>query len=133
VPGFVTDYGEKFTAARGYGWSRDVSEHHRRRGKAQVLPDTYQLTRSHDVWECELPSGDYFVDVSIGDSAYRQFGQHVTVERQTAFRNHTTRIGRFAETRVAVTVSDGKLTVEIGRPGSETNTCLNWIRISRKR
>ncbi|MDP7014176.1 MAG: FAD-dependent oxidoreductase, partial [Pirellulaceae bacterium] len=48
VPGFVTDYGEKFTAARGYGWSRDVSEHHRRRGKAQVLPDTYQLTRSHD-------------------------------------------------------------------------------------
>ena len=128
----VTDHGDAVSSERGYGWSRRITQH-RRRGKLSLLPDTYVLTRTHDVWECVLPSGDYTVDLSIGDSAYEQFGQNVTVEGQPVFRNHTTRLARFAEKQLQVTVSDGKLTVEIGLPGSKTNTCLNWLRIAKRR
>ena len=87
------------------------------------------MTRTHDVWECALPVGKYIVDLSIGDSAYEQFGQNVTVESVAFFRDHTTAKGRFAEKSVELQLSDGKLTVEIGRKGSKTNTCLNWVRI----
>jgi hypothetical protein len=30
-----------------------------------------------------------------------------------------------------ITVKDGRLTVELGLPGRNQNTCLNWLRIAR--
>jgi hypothetical protein len=127
--GFTTDHGDVFSDDRGYGWHRDLTQHHRWRGLCPLLPDTYILTRTLDVWECVLPVGKYIVDLSIGDSAYEQFGQNVTVEGVAFFRDDTTAKGRFAEKSVELQVNDGKLTVEIGRKGSTTNACLNWVRI----
>lgn len=133
VDGFTHDHGEAFDAARGYGWRRDLTQQHRRRGKSKTVADTFIFTRTHDVWECALPNGKYTVNLSIGDAAHEQFGQNVTVEGTPVFRNHTTRVGRFAEKSVEVEVRDGRLTVEIGLPGGETNTCLNWVRVVGRR
>ena len=56
----------------------------------------------------------------------------MTVERATALENIDTPIGEWAEVETVVEVNDGRLSVEIGRPGGTTNTCLNWLRIVSK-
>jgi len=130
VEGFANDDGRPFDAARGYGWSRDLRQNHRRRNRVeQAFRDTFLFTRSHDVWELVLPDGRYRVTVCIGDSGHEQFGQNVTIEGQAVFRDHETPAGWFAERSADVTVEDGRLTVEIGLPESTTNTCLNWVEI----
>jgi len=129
--GFTKDYGEIFSVDQGHGWQRDLTQQNRWRSVYAVLPDTYMLTRTHDIWECELPNGKYVVDLSIGDSAHEQFGQNVTVEDVPLFRDVTTPQGRFAEKSVQIEVRDGRLTLEIGLEGSQTNTCLNWLRVAK--
>ena len=132
VKGFATDIGAVFDSKRGHGWKRDISRNHRQRSHAPLLADTFLFTRTHDTWECALPNGRYNVTLAIGDSGHEQFGQNVTVEGTAMFRNVRTPKGRFAEKTLAVTVRDGRLTVEIGLPGGTTNTCLNWIRVTKK-
>ena len=130
VEGWVTDTGQPFEEACGYGWSRDISANNRRRGRVpEAVRDTFLFTRSHDTWELAVPDGHYSVTLCIGDSGHEQFGQNVTVEGQTVFRDLKTRSGRFREATVKVDVADGRLTIAIGLPGSETNTCLTWVQI----
>jgi hypothetical protein len=133
VDGFVNDYGQKFDAGRGFGWQRDISANNRRRGQVSgEHRDTFLFTRSHDVWELAVPNGSYEVTVCVGDSGHEQTGQNVTVEGHETLRGIDTFTGEWRERTVLVEVSDGRLTVEIGSPGSSTNTCLNWLRVARE-
>ncbi|MCA8996836.1 MAG: FAD-dependent oxidoreductase [Planctomycetaceae bacterium] len=131
VPGFQADTGAVFDEHQGHGWSRSLENSHRQRGKTAPLADTFLFTRSHDVWEYQLPNGRYLVAFAIGDSDHEQFGQNVTVEGVPVVRDVATPRGRFAEHRVEVDIRDGRLTLEIGLPGRSTNTCLNWVTIFR--
>jgi len=129
--GFVTDDGRPFDAARGFGWTRDIRDNHRRRQQVEGdWRDAFLFTRSHDTWELSLPDGKYEVTVCVGDSGHEQTGQNVTIEGVAAIRNQTTAAGEWCENTVEVEVRDGRLTVEIGRPGGSTNTCLNWLRVT---
>ncbi|HIQ22528.1 MAG TPA: FAD-dependent oxidoreductase, partial [Planctomycetes bacterium] len=131
VAGFTNDCGLPFDASRGFGWSRDISANHRRRNRLDgPWRDTFLFTRRHDRWERALPNGRYRVTVCIGDAAFAQTGQNVTVEGRALFRDHDTEAGWFAEKSIQVDVRDGRVTIEIGLPGRSTNTCLNWARIA---
>ena len=132
VKNFLADHGRKFDDKLGHGWKRDISKNNRQRGKTQPVADTFLFTRSHDVWECALPNGEYRITLCIGDSGHEQFGQNVTVEGKSVFRDKRTAAGRFAERSMDVEVKDGRLTVEIGLPNGNTNTCINWLRIEQK-
>jgi hypothetical protein len=130
VDGFVNDSGQKFDEKRGFGWQRDISASNRRRGQIDgEHRDSFLFTRSHDVWELALPSGRYEVTVCVGDSGHEQTGQNVTVEGDETLRGIDTFTGEWLEKVVTVDVEDGHLTVEIGLPGSSTNTCLNWLQV----
>lgn len=130
IEGFTNDTGLPFDSQRGYGWSRDMRGLYRRRSALEGdWRDTFIFTRGHDRWDCEVPNGRYAVSVCVGDSDHEQFGQNVTVEGQALLRDCETRAGWFAEKSAEVEVRDGRLTVEIGLPGSSTNTCLNWVRL----
>ena len=129
VNGYVLDTGAAMDRDRGHGWGRDIRAQNRRRGKAPTLADTFLFTRTHDVWECRLPSGDYLVQLSIGDADHEQLGQNVTIEGKAVAKDVDTPKGHFRELAAKVQVNDGKLTVELGRPGGTTNTCLNWLQI----
>ncbi len=131
VERFKADIGLPYDAMRGHGWGRDIAAHHRRRGKGVRIADTFLFTRSRDQWRCRLPNGRYRVTICVGDAAHEQRGQNVTVEDLPVLRGHHTLAGRFTERTIDVTVDDGFLDVEIGRPGSSTNTCLNWLIISK--
>ena len=93
----------------------------------EAIRDSMQFTRSHAVWECDLPNGAYTVTVCIGDSGHEQAGQHVAVEGEYVIENVTTAAGYFMEVTHNVTISDGKLTIGIGKEGSTTNTCIDWL------
>ncbi|MFV0444326.1 MAG: FAD-dependent oxidoreductase [Planctomycetaceae bacterium] len=132
TPGFVRDLGEIFDRDRGSGWTRDLtSEFRRRHALPEDLRDSFRFTRSRDVWELVLPEGRYRVTACIGDSRHEQLGQNVTIEGQALLQSRSTAAGRFCEATVTVDVADGRLTVEIGRAGSTTNTCLNWVVVER--
>ena len=88
------------------------------------LLDTFLFTRSHDVFELAVDHGRYSVMFCIGDSEHEQFGQNVAVEGVRVVDDVTTAM--FAEYETEVDVQDGRLTIEIGRPGETTNTCLLW-------
>lgn len=130
VEDFSNDNGLVFDKERGFGWSRDISASHRRRRQIEgEWRDTFLFTRSHDVWEYQIPKGRYTVTVCVGDSGHEQTGQNVSVEGTAVFENRDTAIGEWAEASADIEVKDGHLTIEIGRPGGSTNTCLNWLRI----
>ena len=134
-PGVVTEFridsGLPFDAVRGFGWSRDISQNRRRRRLLEGdHRDTFLFTRTHDVWELDVPPKCRLsVTVCIGDSGHAQVGQNVTVEGHALLRDHDTPLGSFAERTVEVVLLDGRLTLEIGKPGGTSNTCLNWVRL----
>ena len=130
IKGFINDNGLPFDADRGFGWKRDISANQRRRRQIEGdHRDTFLFTRTHDIWEIVLADGRYKVTVCVGDSGFEQTGQNVTIEGQAAIENRDTPVGEWHEATVDVAVKDRRLTVEIGRPGGNTNTCLNWIRV----
>ncbi len=131
VDGFTSEHGLPFDPMRGFGWDRNISNHHRRRGVTEGPADTFLFTRSHAIWNCRVPDGRYRVTVCIGDASHPQPGQNVTIEGKPLFRDHHTPQGWFAEKSMEVDIDDGSLTLEIGRPGSKTNTCLNWLMIQQ--
>ncbi|MCA9174133.1 MAG: hypothetical protein KDB14_06555, partial [Planctomycetales bacterium] len=102
---------------------------HRRRQLVADLADTFLFTRTHDVWECTLPNGHYRVTLCIGDAGHEQLGQNVTLEGQPLCRHVDTEAGAFLERQADIRLTDKRLTLEIGLPGGDTNTCLNWILI----
>lgn len=129
--GFTSDLGQTFDAARGFGWERDLTGSFRRRGAFDDdLRDSFRFTRTHDVWELTVPNGRYRVIACVGDAAHDQRGQWVAVERSPLMQNVNTTAGSFFEAGTDITVADGRLTVELGRPGGTTNTCLCWLIVS---
>lgn len=129
LPGWDSDAGKQFDTQRGFGWNRDLTENQRRRTGAKTPDASFVFTRSHHLWEVSLPNGNYIVDVCVGDRSHEQAGQNVTIEGQPAIRNRDTSAGKFAEQQLPVRIADGRLSIEIGRPGGTSNTCLNWVRI----
>lgn len=128
ISGFEADHGLPFKESRGFGWQQDLSRNVRERKQVpEAYRDTFIFTRSHATWECVLPRGSYRVTVCVGDAGHEQVGQWVTVEGNPLIEDRATVSGAFHEQSTTVDVSDGRLTVEIGKTGSTTNTCLNWI------
>lgn len=130
---FETDSGQPFDPLRGHGWRRDLSrDSFRKRGAVpEDYRDSFVFTRRQDTWECQVADGAYRVTVCVGDSSHEQANQNVTVEGMPLVQNVSTQAGRFREASSEVTVKDGKLTVTIGRPEGEANTCLNWLFFER--
>lgn len=127
--GFQQDRGEVFADSRGFGWKRDLTANHRKRGVVAGPQDSFIFTRSKDRWECSLDPGEYIVELCVGDSGHEQLQQMVSVEGKPVIDRITTNAGQFREGRAVVEVNDGRLTVEIGSGENGSNTCLNWLRV----
>lgn len=129
--GETGDHGQLFTAARGYGWRRDLKANHRKRNALEGARDSFVFTRERDVWECKVENGRYRVTLCVGDSGHEQSGQRAAVEGVAVFQETFTVPGQFAEKTVEAAVADGRLTLEIGSGKSGSNTCLNWVLLER--
>jgi hypothetical protein len=133
IDGFVADVGRSFSAESGHGWRESIVKNSRRR---RALPeghrDTFLFTRDSASWECAVENGRWTVTVCVGDAAYRQDGQRVSIEGVSAVDNVTTAAGSFLESTVMVEINDGRLTMDLGPQSPGQNTCVNWIEISKQ-
>ncbi len=130
--GFVRDSGMVYSKERGFGWARDISANGRVRNKMpEPERDAFLFTREEDIWEVDAENGDYKVTVCVGDSGHQQKGQYVRIEGNSVVTDVDTTTGRFHEATATVSVSDGHLTLTIGRPEGGSNTALCWIALRK--
>lgn len=131
--GFAPDAGAPYSAARGYGWSRDFSGSSRMRGRAaDPALDTFVFVGpSPAVWKLDLPNGLYQISVAVGDPSYAQGPQRVVAEGVSLVQGETTAASRPIFRAREVRVSDGQLSIEVG--GLAGNTALDWIRVVSSR
>ncbi|MEX2577756.1 MAG: FAD-dependent oxidoreductase [Verrucomicrobiales bacterium] len=130
---FDWDDGSEFSAARGYGWHRNISRNHRRRSVvSEQYRDSFLFTRGEDVWEVKVEPGvAYEVTVCVGDAGHDQPGQNVSIEGELLVDSLGTEAGGFLEKTAVVSSDDGRLTLTIGGEKSSTNTCLCWLTLRR--
>ncbi len=125
---FTNDVGSEFSAKRGFGWRKDLSNNTRLRGtNLGPLRDGFVFTRTQDVWECEVDNGKWRVHVCLGDAGHEQSGQHLRVESTVVAEDIATSLGVFHETMTEVDVTDGHLTLTLGTPAGGGNTTINWL------
>jgi hypothetical protein len=128
VPGFQKDSGKQLTKGGQFGWKHNLSNNIRDRGIDEGAPrDSFVFTRRQDTWECQVQEGRWRVIACLGDISHEQPGQHLTVEGKPAAPGIDTATGVFHETDSQVEVSDGWLTVTLGKPEGGANTCINWL------
>ena len=130
--GFLRDSGAVYSKEKGHGWARDISANARVRDRMpEHERDAFLFTREEDVWEVDAENGDYEVTVCVGDSGHGQKGQFVRIEGDSVVADVDTTTGRFHEATAKVSVSDGHLTLTIGRPEGGSNTALCWVALRK--
>ena len=132
--GSLKDDGAVYDAARGYGWSTNLTGSTRERGvNADQRRDTLVFLYNNGAaatWEYDLPNGDYLVTLEAGDPSYGQ-KQQVVLEGTPVLTNVWTTANTYATvTDQPVTVQDGQLTLTIGNGGAGYNTTLNSVIIT---
>jgi hypothetical protein len=111
-----------------YGWSQSHTDmaNDRNRNSDQRL-DTGIQFRPGATWEMEVANGTYAVTVIIGDSKSKSTNS-LNVEGLTYWSGMTLPKNQFAEMTRAVTVADGRLTLE-GGSLPRTNTVLAYLEV----
>ena len=128
VSGYQPDYGYVYglqTNGLTYGWDMDSTTWTRERNAANSADKRYD-TIIHmqrgggSVWEIAIPNGDYKVYLAAGDPSNFDEILRINVEGVLAVDFIPTTANRFIDGMAAVTVTDGKLTVN-NAPGSSNN------------
>ncbi|WP_454065168.1 hypothetical protein [Candidatus Nitrospira salsa] len=128
--GFIKDDGSQYSSSRGYGWSTRVNTRERNFHRNQSRDTLIHFDKgSTATWQYNLANGNYLVSLASGDPSYAQGPHHITVEGKPVIQNVRTRVNEFLTiTDFPVTVSDGKLTVNLQRQGQ--HVILNYITIT---
>lgn len=149
--GYTPDFGLGYDDDRGYGWVRqdslsrthvplNISSNARDRNRPGIdqrldtLLHMQYLSRVNNptavkvpaAWEYALPSGNYNVTVSVGDS-YTDSQHTINVEGVTAIsRFRGSAMQEYKQATAQVNVTDGRLTIDAIK-GS--NTKINYVEI----
>jgi hypothetical protein len=128
VPGYLMDGGAVF-GDRGngftYGWSQDLASMARDRNNS-LSPDQRYDTLIHmgaQIWEIAVPNGVYNVHAVVGDPSYTDVNSKLTIEGVLTINGTTSAANPWLEGTVAVTVSDGRLTIG-NQSGSYNKICF---------
>lgn len=130
--GYFADTGDVY-ASRGngltYGWNLSHTAYTR---ESLLIIDRRLATlcrfRSGGIWEIAVPNGTYNVTVAIGDG--EQPSVHTINAEGTAFWNaQSLAAGQFVNRTLAVTVSDGRLTINQGSAAHEA-TRIDYVLIA---
>jgi len=130
--GYVADGGDVYglrTGGLSYGWNVNHTDEARDRG-GSTDPRLASLVQVHagGVWEIALPNGTYNVTVGIGDGGFPS-AYTVNVEGANYWNAQSLIAAQFVSMTKAVTVTDGRLTIDQGA-GAETATRLDYLIIS---
>ncbi len=119
--GFSKDAGLPFSSARGWGWDAPMGTRDRALLGDRVLDTLAHVDSGQPrTWEIEVPPDFYEVQLSVGDAQYPQGPHFVSVEGQPWLGDASTTAGQFLRLSGQLLVTDGRLTIEFGEPGSTT-------------
>ncbi len=124
--GYSVDSGALFSAARGHGW--DGATQAKARSGFSPLLATYVSVKngSTTTWELVLANGDYLVTLVCGGPVFR--GRHtVSIEGTQVLKSVETYQGNVEVTDHAVTITDGRLTIEAGDPVAGRKTKFQYL------
>ncbi len=124
--GYEKECGATFREDLGRGWNATLDSRDRNLSSDQRL-DTFVLTSAARTFEIALPNADYLVTVTIGDAAYAQGPQRVSVEGISYFDGTRTAAGGHETLTRTARVRDGRLT--LGAGGASGLTVLNSLEI----
>ena len=130
--GYFTDVGEEY-ASRGngltYGWNVSHTECARDRlDSADRRLATLCQIRAGGVWEIAVPEGTYSVTVAIGDGISPST-HTINVEGVNFWDAQSLAAGEFVNRTLAVTVSDGRLSIDQGAAAHE-ETRIDYVLIA---
>ena len=130
--GYLKDDGSIYSSTRGYGWSTNLTSNTRdRNSNPDQRLDSFLFVGSNSTatWQYDLPNGDYLISLASGDPSWSQGPQRLLIEDQVVFNNLTSTPNSYLSTTdLAVTVTDGTLTVTLG--ASSGLSLLNYIQIT---
>jgi len=113
--GYTADTGATFDAVRTFGWDRSVPTDVRNRNSDLRL-DTFAYVTNPAVrtWDAALPNGSYLVSLTLGDPAGT--GRHRLLLQGTVILADALTINNqfITLTDLPVTVTDGRLHMQIG-------------------
>lgn len=134
VPGYRTDIGRAYRSrANGltYGWNIDNGSNDRQRN-SPLSPDqrfdTLTSMSAGASWGVEVPNGRYNVRLVVGDPNYTPSHYEFSVEGVSAIDRDNNAAEHWQEAELAVTVSDGRLTLTPGSSASHNSICFLEIR-----
>jgi glucose/arabinose dehydrogenase len=130
VSGYLVDSGGTYAARNGqtYGWNK--TNNHARDRNSPLSPDQRYDTLNFMqkggalIWEMQVPNGQYQVRVVTGDATAWDSIYKVNVEGVLAVNATPTSASRWAEGTVAVTVTDGRLTVSNASGAVNNRICF---------
>ena len=131
--GYTPDHGELFEERDdlAFGWNVDHTDSTAERdGNEDQRLDTLAGFHVDGKWEIEVDNGDHEVRVGVGDASEASVNT-LNVEGESFFEDAQLAAGRFLEITEAVTVTDGKLTLDQGA-ASEGATRINFIEIDAR-
>jgi glucose/arabinose dehydrogenase len=130
--GYLPDTGQVFASSGNgwnYGWSSDHTDVSRDRNiNADQRLDTLVHFHAGQTWEIELPNGVYEVSTSIGDAGFTST-YTLNVEGVNYWTNTTLAANQFASHTEIVSVTDGRLTLDMGS-AADRSTRINYLRIA---
>ena len=137
--GYYSDSGTAYNETVGFGWTTSVpSSYLRLRGtNPDQRLDTFIIGDDNLwTWQVDLPNGNYRITVSVGDPDAARGNHRVLVQGNEIINGATAANQFITVTDHPVTVSNGKLTMQIGGGtaiGGDDPwglTCLNYIIIT---
>src|SRR5262249_11061250 len=136
APGYVGVLpDDSYTVARGYGWNATVGAFDR-----GDLPGTlareelrrdghWGTTGPPGVFQVDLPSGTYLVNVTIGDTIARDNIRLRNVDSGAVLATVSTTANQWAHQAFTITVSDGSLNLEVADMGGDSFWVINGLEI----
>ena len=131
--GYVADTGQVYGNRGGglsYGWSTSHTANvfDRDATTANDLYETHVNVQANQNWEIALANGTYSVTVAVGDAggSTADTVNTVNVEGVSYWNGLALQNDNFAQQTRLITVSDGRLTLNVG---SSTLTAINFIEI----
>jgi hypothetical protein len=129
--GYTPDRGRLFAKRHdtSFGWNLDHTKRARDRGvRLDQRKDTFVRFLAGGVWEIAVPIGNHRVKIAVGDTNFASVNT-IKVEKVGFFNELRLGANQFATRIVDVPVSDGRLTIHMGK-SSIRKTKINYVDIN---
>ncbi|MBN1460175.1 MAG: ankyrin repeat domain-containing protein [Armatimonadetes bacterium] len=130
---YSLDAGLVFDLERGYGWDHDVSALAVERADPEFSPieNTFiNIGEATRTWQLVVDNALYKITLACGDTEDASGPHRVVIEGQVVINNVAVGKGEFAKaTAVPVSVTDGRVTIEVG--DTDAPTIINNLAVGK--